>query len=521
MIKRIQIQNFRSISDLTIEPRRLCALIGPNSAGKTNVLKAIDLVLGEGWATKAKVARELFYDIGKPIDIFIELQNKIDWMYYDYQKQINTITLSMTYQPLECKVRLWENYPNDKKGKSYYLDDEFKKSCHFIYIPSNRELADQMRVSSWTLLGKMMKAIYENYVRSYGEEEKLKEDFKKVMIEPMGFLEKDFAENITFKKFSDTLIKYCVLNSAGLATSFKPELNIYNLNWFYKTLQIAVKEDFPNKYFDAEEVGAGMQNLILVSIFQTYAELMGGKAILAIEEPEIYLYPQAQRELYKTFQNLSRNTQIFYTTHNPNFVDAVRAYEIEILCKDKDRGTYNLTKSRHVTKEHVEKDKFRIYTHFNTERNEIFFAKKVILVEGASDKILWTTLLEEKWGIDIDREGISIIECGGKGGVVYFIGVCKLMGITDYFAIWDQDAEEQIDDKFNHLQSSLDNGSGLEIPETLEKFLREKFPEKEYPHFNFGKDKKVENAYNWASNVIVTEIPDEFSAVNNFVKETP
>lgn len=518
MIKRIQIKNFRSIKDLTIKPRHLCALIGPNSAGKTNVLKAIDLVLGESWTTKAKVARELFYDTSREINIEVDFSKTLPYIdKYGNNHNVVKVTLVMTVEPeFKCETRLWSD-----RNKELYINDDFKKSCHFIYIPSKRDLADQMRVSNWTLLGKMMKAIYENYVKCYEDEEKLKEYFKKVMEQPKSFLEKDFAENITFKKFSYRLVEYCKINSAGMASAFEPKLDIYNLNWFYKTLQIAVKEDFPDKVFDAEEVGAGMQNLILLSIFQTYAELMGGKAILAIEEPEIYLYPQAQRELYKTFQNLSKNTQIFYTTHNPNFVDATRAYEVEILCKDKEKGTYNLTKSSHVTEENAEKDKFRIYTHFNTERNEIFFAKKVILVEGASDKILWTTLIEDKWEIDIDREGISIIECGGKGGGVYFIGVCKLMGITDYFAVWDQDTEGQIDDKYNHLQSSLDNGRGLEIPETLENFLQKKFPEKEYPHFNFGKDKKVENAYNWASNVIVTEIPDEFRAVKNFVKETP
>ncbi len=57
MISTINISNFRSIKELYVEPKNLSALIGPNSAGKTNVLKAIDLVLGEGWTTKAKVAR--------------------------------------------------------------------------------------------------------------------------------------------------------------------------------------------------------------------------------------------------------------------------------------------------------------------------------------------------------------------------------------------------------------------------------------------------------------------------------
>jgi putative ATP-dependent endonuclease of OLD family len=519
MIKNIEIYNFRSIQELILNPQSLCALLGPNSTGKSNVLKAIDLVLGEGWATKAKVAKELFFDCSKEIDIRIHLSKSIPWNYYGQSISVNTITLNMSYSPLECKVRLWANYPDDKGGEGYYLNEEFKKSCHFIYIPSNRELSSQMRVVQWTLLGKIMKQIHGNYVEHYGSEDKLKAEMERLMKEPKEFLEADFDPDvITFKKFQDTFVKFCKMNSSGLANSFKPLLNIYNLNWFYKTLQITVDEDFKGQSFDAEEVGSGMQNLILLSIFQTYAELMGGKAILAIEEPELYLYPQAQRKLYRTFQELSKASQIFYTTHNPNFVDAARAHEVEMLFKDPNDGTYVLDKNPAMTPKKAEENKFKIYTQFSTERNEIFFAKKTLLVEGDSDKILWTTLAKEKYGIDIDDEGVSIIECGGKTGVIYFIGVCKLLGIDNYFAIWDEDNDGDIEDTHGHLQTSVDAGKGLVIPKNLEAFLSKKFPSKTYPDFSFDKENKVENAYNWALKVKKEEIPKEFSVVEDFLK---
>ena len=50
--------------------------------------------------------------------------------------------------------------------------------------------------------------------------------------------------------------------------------------------------------------------------------------------------------------------------------------------------------------ENAEKQKHNIYTHFNPERNELFFARKALLVEGDSDKILFSTLCENKWNIN-------------------------------------------------------------------------------------------------------------------------
>jgi predicted ATP-dependent endonuclease of OLD family len=319
-------------------------------------------------------------------------------------------------------------------------------------------------------------------------------------------LEDDFSEDeVTFKKFVNAFKKYCKENSAGLANEFEPVLDIYNLNWFYKTLQIHVKENFPDRHFDSEEVGAGMQNLLLVSIFQTYAELMGGNVIFGIEEPEIYLYPQAQRALYKNFIKLSENTQIFYTTHNPNFVDGGRPDDIVLLRKDIDRGTYLLEKDNAFNAENAKKQKHKIYTHFNPERNELFFARKALLVEGDSDKILFSTLCENKWNINLDEKGISIIECGGKGGVLYFLGVCRLIGFDNYFAVWDKDEDLE---NTGLLDEAKNNSKGIELDPNLESVL--KIPDGDNAE-------KVKNAYEWAMNNN-NNVPEIFDQVKNFLE---
>jgi predicted ATP-dependent endonuclease of OLD family len=355
------------------------------------------------------------------------------------------------------------------------------------------------------MLGKLMKLIYANFILQYNnDEQKLKEDFRGKIKSAKEFLESDFSvKEITFQKFSETFKRYCKENSAGLANEFEPVLDIYNLNWFYKTLQIHVKENFPDKHFDSEEVGAGMQNLLLISIFQTYANLMGGKVIFGIEEPEIYLYPQAQRTLYKNFIKLSENTQIFYTTHNPNFVDAIRPNDIVLLNKNLERGTYALEKSPDFNTNNADGQRHKIYTHFNPERNELFFANKVLFVEGESDKILFSTLCEKKWHVDLDEKGISIIACGGKGGVYYFLGVCKLIGFVNYFAVWDKDEELDQTDLFQEVVADF---RGLELDPNLEVFLG--LPSGE------GAE-KVKNAYEWSSDSSKI-IPEQFVKIKNF-----
>lgn len=57
-IARVHIENYRSIKQLDFSPNNYCALIGENNAGKSNILKAINLVLGETWPTDRTFTEE-------------------------------------------------------------------------------------------------------------------------------------------------------------------------------------------------------------------------------------------------------------------------------------------------------------------------------------------------------------------------------------------------------------------------------------------------------------------------------
>ena len=44
-ISKLAIENFRSIEDITLDLPQVCALVGPNNAGKSNILEALRRVL--------------------------------------------------------------------------------------------------------------------------------------------------------------------------------------------------------------------------------------------------------------------------------------------------------------------------------------------------------------------------------------------------------------------------------------------------------------------------------------------
>jgi putative ATP-dependent endonuclease of OLD family len=50
-INRVSIQNFRSIEDVTFAMPQICAIIGPNNSGKSNLLEGLRRILGTSWVS--------------------------------------------------------------------------------------------------------------------------------------------------------------------------------------------------------------------------------------------------------------------------------------------------------------------------------------------------------------------------------------------------------------------------------------------------------------------------------------
>jgi putative ATP-dependent endonuclease of the OLD family len=67
-----------------------------------------------------------------------------------------------------------------------------------------------------------------------------------------------------------------------------------------------------------------MQRSIALSVIQLFSNISSssdtGKIILCIDEPELSLHPVAQEKLIQSLLKLSKNVQIFVTTHSPNIL---------------------------------------------------------------------------------------------------------------------------------------------------------------------------------------------------------
>jgi predicted ATP-dependent endonuclease of OLD family len=158
--------------------------------------------------------------------------------------------------------------------------------------------------------------------------------------------------------------------------------------------------------------------------------------VLLIEEPELYLSPHTQRHLFRVLRALARRgNQILYSTHAPVFLSVDRLEELALVRHHPARGT-TLFQPEPL----AEGEAFRVLSEFDGDRAELFLARAVLLVEGRTEKLSFP-LVFEALGVEPDKEGVLVLECGGKGNIPLFARVCNACGVP-YVVVHDRDAQK-------------------------------------------------------------------------------
>lgn len=157
-------------------------------------------------------------------------------------------------------------------------------------------------------------------------------------------------------------------------------------------------------------------------------------AVILFEDPELYLHPQKSRELYDCFIKLSKlGTKIYLKTYSSSFL-GLKQYKSICVIKKINNNVRIVQAKDGIFKGDAIKA-FNMNYWINPDRSELFFAKKVILVEGQTDKIVISFLGKL---LKIFKYDYSIIECGSKSTIPQFIMLLNLFKIP-YVVVYDKD----------------------------------------------------------------------------------
>ena len=320
-------------------------------------------------------------------------------------------------------------------------------------IPAIRDLNDETKTKSTSLFGRLLN-------RALGEMAEADEGFKRV--------KSDLATIVQRLNRQDGEEDARPAQLRNLEEDLESEL----ADWEVK-LNISISAPDIEKVFElgtsldvddgvvtaAEEKGNGLQRAIIFALTRSWANALRNQGedaeitprgasesvYLLIEEPELYLHPHAQKALSNNLREIARapHHQVLLCSHSPKFIDMSAYRDIVIVEKiDSAAGTCIRQSEAILFDGDTNADRkrrFNLGHWINPERAELFFARKVVFVEGPTEKVVLPYLAEKVGVFDV---GVSIVDCGSKFNLNVYMELAGSFRIK-HFVLHDEDPIEE------------------------------------------------------------------------------
>ena len=437
IISSIDIHNHNRVADCTIDVRDNLILVGANGSGKSSIIRCIDLVLG-------KTTQQLYYSIdssdfkNKELPFIVEVKLKdlsTDELTffpdeYDVLDGSLTVRLEATLDDDDLTIRRY--FPKGVDGNNLRRDK--LEHIGWSMIPSN---------FSTTQLEPGRKTIVDDYLKEVdasGDETKLADAIKSLC----DAIDGSGAFNVALS-LADQLDPVLDGGITAKQLRFVPEAAINGDLLNNVRLQLTGKS---GDVREATEQSDGTKALIAFSIFN----LLNSSGIIAIDEPETHLHPLAQRNLIRILKSTGR--QLVIATHSGVIAGEFDPDNIAVtrdgLFPVQPRPGFLVG----------QEDQKTLASWWISSRIEVLTAKRIIAVEGPSDRMVLKKVAEMTGRI-LERDGVEILEAEGCGNMR---NVLKIFGEEGFglrvSILVDEDAEE---DMASALQVEVEDLSSKSI----------------------------------------------------------
>lgn len=404
LFKDIHIQNYRNYKDIKIDIANHNVFLGLNDVGKSNLLNAIRLILDREVRKNNCVETDFYLrNTSEPIIITLSIDIS-DFESVDTEKiraKMKGVSLSdeetlyirltakydsleqVAFPELEWGGDIDNLYPMKGTNSFYELDRVF----NVLYIDSSIDM------------NKVFAKNAKKLITTTEQDETLLtqiEDTIEALNDKISDISgiKEFQERITEK-----LSKY---RDKDLSVSIRSEVAVKGL--FDNIAPYIQKRGDSNLYPTA---GDGRRKLLAYSILELLSDTLQESKIniFLIEEPENHLHKSLQIALSNILFSKNGFPYYFITTHSPFLLSSMEDTQLIRIYNDD-----CLTGSSIYYKIPDEYQHLKLI--LNNQLSEALFANKVLLVEGPSEKLLFS-YIANKLAPNLEAEGGLILQVDG------------------------------------------------------------------------------------------------------------
>lgn len=441
-LQSVRIKGFRGFRNIEVDFENTTVLVGTNNAGKTTLLKALQLAL----TNSHFISNDDFFYCEEHIDdtiivdvLFVPLDedgnitNEFNEVWNDVFKAERIGLSAEGNQIMAFRTVIKENNKSFRKQQFYidqwetflkeeinWYDNEYDKELRFyfdeipfFYLEANRDILEDIKSKS-SYLGRILSSL-EFSLENKQKIEALISELNSTTIGSSDIL----TELETTLRELDTAMDNT--NNNVQLTPFTKKVRDLN-----KGIRINYSE------FSMDYHGMGTRSWSSLLVLKSFLNLNhkiyedNGKPyypILAIEEPESHLHPNAQKKLYSQINEIVG--QKIISTHSNYIAANANLSEIRSLIKKEN----NITIGKLLVDNIDDEDNRKIKRQVINTRGELFFSKVVILCEGETEEQSLPLLIEKQLNLDMVSIGINIIGINGGGNYFPFIYFCESLGI--------------------------------------------------------------------------------------------
>jgi putative ATP-dependent endonuclease of the OLD family len=441
-LSKVRIENFRGIACAEIELNRdITVLVGENNTGKTTVLEVLRLCLDAVKSEKTcnftefDFYREESYKnlvACKPITLtltFLESEEH-SWPAHITQ-DLNEVIVGSDYSVIKLRVTAWyddadgetvqswcflDAADHELVGKNGFIKD-LRRLRPFFFQTALRAAKDQFHGQS---------TYWASFLKNKDIDEGIRKELEKDLFEVNR---KIVDAHSSFKHVTEEVKLISELVAVGKVDSVTVDpapADVYSALRYGTNVNLLTAS---NAKIPICSHGEGTQSLSVLLLFSAYLKARlhadvdrQAEPIIAIEEPEAHLHPNAVRAVWQLLEGLPG--QKIVATHSGDILSEV---PLESLRRMNRQGL--TTECRAIPASLLSPEELRKFNyHVRRNRGELLFARTWLLVEGETDVSILAECAD-LLGIDFHRLGIRTVECSQAGGPGIFIKVADALGI--------------------------------------------------------------------------------------------